>query len=433
MEAKGKQPQKGKPACRYREAYSNEFMCMKKSTKGDRYIFCAICRQDIGISHGGRHEIVKHLSNNKHISNEKAETSAKSSSQKISKFFQKEDHKYFIDKSQLRHKRIIELQVEHGQEVKKILKHVSTRWLSLERAISRLLDYWDPLLCFFKEESCASRKPNNDDTTKSRKGVPKSGSDSTFVEKTKITSVSSGLVNPGRRAQGDSSSNLKWRIPVTCSTVRSPEKKRKLVSIQTNQNLEQENTPTTSKQVKGFDLTKYLFNQQVLADKQKKCNNSKVKSTSEGVKNKSKVSAKTDNSQTSETKKQQNENKPTRIFNQLKDPNCRLYAFFLKATLRCFNRSNEMLQRDEPQVHKIHDIIVDQLSSNLAKFIKADILVGAKDITKLDFVNEEHHKDNEEIFIGHDCEGPLLRIRKSWTQSSSTKMLGKFTLHAASI
>ncbi|KAJ8036899.1 Zinc finger MYM-type protein 6 [Holothuria leucospilota] len=34
---------------------------------------------------------------------------------------------YFIDKSQLHHKRIIELQVEHGQEVKKILKHVSTR------------------------------------------------------------------------------------------------------------------------------------------------------------------------------------------------------------------------------------------------------------------------------------------------------------------
>lgn len=92
MEAKSKQPRKEKRACSYRETYSNEFTCMKKSTKGDRYIFCAICRQDIGISHGGRHDIVKHLSNNKHITNDKAETSAVSS-HKISKFFQKEDHR----------------------------------------------------------------------------------------------------------------------------------------------------------------------------------------------------------------------------------------------------------------------------------------------------------------------------------------------------
>ena len=35
---------------------------------------------------------------------------------------------YYIDKSQLRHQAIERLQREHGLEVRKILKHVSTRW-----------------------------------------------------------------------------------------------------------------------------------------------------------------------------------------------------------------------------------------------------------------------------------------------------------------
>jgi hypothetical protein len=40
-----------------------------------------------------------------------------------------------------------------GVEQKKVLKHVSTRWLSIGRSLERLLENWDPLKVFFREES----------------------------------------------------------------------------------------------------------------------------------------------------------------------------------------------------------------------------------------------------------------------------------------
>ena len=48
---------------------------------------------------------------------------------------------YYIDKSSLRHRSVKELQEKHRLEAKKILKHVCTRWLSLGKALSRLLEY----------------------------------------------------------------------------------------------------------------------------------------------------------------------------------------------------------------------------------------------------------------------------------------------------
>ncbi|VDI23085.1 Hypothetical predicted protein [Mytilus galloprovincialis] len=59
---------------------------------------------------------------------------------------------YYLDKSYKRN-----LELKNGQlmcEIKthKILKHVSTRWLSLGKCLERLLEQWDALKMFFEQE-----------------------------------------------------------------------------------------------------------------------------------------------------------------------------------------------------------------------------------------------------------------------------------------
>lgn len=46
----------------------------------------------------------------------------------------------------------------HDVEVRKMLKHSPTRWLSLGKCLKRLLDQWKPLLSFFLSET---KKSNN--------------------------------------------------------------------------------------------------------------------------------------------------------------------------------------------------------------------------------------------------------------------------------
>nr|XP_042913534.1 uncharacterized protein LOC122273560 [Parasteatoda tepidariorum] len=59
---------------------------------------------------------------------------------------------FFLDKSSKRKEKLKQFQKLHDTEVRKLFKHVSTRWLSLGRSLNRLLEQWEPLLSFFKEE-----------------------------------------------------------------------------------------------------------------------------------------------------------------------------------------------------------------------------------------------------------------------------------------
>ena len=59
---------------------------------------------------------------------------------------------HYFKKSSLRSHRLVQFQELHNKEVQKMLKHVPTRWLSISRCLDRLMDNWDPLKDFFKEE-----------------------------------------------------------------------------------------------------------------------------------------------------------------------------------------------------------------------------------------------------------------------------------------
>lgn len=59
---------------------------------------------------------------------------------------------YYLEKSSKRKEKLQKFQELFDVETRKILKHVSTRWLSLGRSLARIVQQWDPLTSFFKEE-----------------------------------------------------------------------------------------------------------------------------------------------------------------------------------------------------------------------------------------------------------------------------------------
>lgn len=59
---------------------------------------------------------------------------------------------YYLERSSKRSANFKHAQLQQDLKNTKILKHVSTRWLSIGRCLSRLLENWEALLIFFKEE-----------------------------------------------------------------------------------------------------------------------------------------------------------------------------------------------------------------------------------------------------------------------------------------
>lgn len=65
---------------------------------------------------------------------------------------------FYLEKSSKRKDRLKEFQRMHDVEVRKMIKHSPTRWLSLGKCLKRLLDQWKPLLSYFLSETKKSNK-----------------------------------------------------------------------------------------------------------------------------------------------------------------------------------------------------------------------------------------------------------------------------------
>ena len=51
---------------KYREEYSKEWPCIRKSKKGELFAFCVVCSCDISVKSGGRNDIFRHIGSEKH-------------------------------------------------------------------------------------------------------------------------------------------------------------------------------------------------------------------------------------------------------------------------------------------------------------------------------------------------------------------------------
>ena len=59
---------------------------------------------------------------------------------------------FWFDKSTKRKASLVEYCTFCDTEYRQIIKHVNTRWLSLERAVQRVLQQFDPLKSYFLSE-----------------------------------------------------------------------------------------------------------------------------------------------------------------------------------------------------------------------------------------------------------------------------------------
>lgn len=80
---------------------------------------------------------------------------------------------FYLDKSSKRLKTLKSLQIVCDTGVRKILKHGSTRWLSLGLCIDRLLSQWEPPETREVGQNCSKTKFINDDKAGCCPGEPK--------------------------------------------------------------------------------------------------------------------------------------------------------------------------------------------------------------------------------------------------------------------
>ena len=76
---------------------------------------------------------------------------------------------YYLDKSSKRQAAFKDMQILHEVNENKILKHVNTRWLSIKRCLPRILDNWEPLLSFFKNQEKVTKDASKERVTRLRK------------------------------------------------------------------------------------------------------------------------------------------------------------------------------------------------------------------------------------------------------------------------
>ena len=136
---------------------------------------------------------------------------------------------YYLEKSSKRHKEYTEVQNLCCVENHAILKHVCTRWLSLEKSINRLLEQWSALVEYFCREAQVNREKGSTEkscATKKQKlattcTLPRSESNSKQSTTSKPASKPSGTL---RQATVSATKSLS-RLPGNESSQKPSEDK----------------------------------------------------------------------------------------------------------------------------------------------------------------------------------------------------------------
>ena len=295
---------------------------------------------------------------------------------------------YYLDKSSKRKQELKHFQELCGVEMRKIVKHVSTRWLSLGKCIDRLLQQWPALTQYFQEEKNKLEKKRSSMKTRtttagpSSSGIGKTSHTSSATatrhkEKTGHGSKTGGKIHTAKESTvathrhssstataGPSSSGI-GTTSHTSSATATIHKEKIGHGSKTGDKTHTEEDAT----VRQFDLSAYLWRQQQLGKAQTDSAKKKDKSIS-------------DTSGTATFQKSLPTTGVYRACKNLKSLDFQLYCFFLGAVIPVFDTINILLQKDEPCVHLMHSTLVNQLKNIINMFVKPDVMNAVQDITK---------------------------------------------------
>lgn len=77
-----------------------------------------------------------------------------------------------------------------------------------------------------------------------------------------------------------------------------------------------------------------------------------------------------------------------------------LTCLFLQSAVRLFEDVNVILQKDEPCIHMLHAVLLQQLQSILMRFVKPSLIAALPSLTSVQYKDKENHKDDIDVTIG---------------------------------
>lgn len=305
---------------------------------------------------------------------------------------------YYLEKSSKRHQQLKAFQQICNTENHKILKHVSVRWLSIGVCLDRLLEQWPALDEMFKAEfatnkSSGAKSSKHTSSSKENKTSTTTTSSSKVKHKSSITSAPNSRVNnkvssPSCSTSNQSANGERSNVPNDKSKSMSSERNKSSTSGSSKLPQRSPAQSAGDQPDKQFDLTRFLFKEKQIASK---AIEHKAQATeNEKALKKAYVSDKSDT-------------RVCRVHKLLQDPFTKLNCLFLHAVIPMFDTVNTMLQKDEPSIHLLHDVLVRLLRNVVMKFVKPSVITAASGVITVNYKDVNNHKEDEDIFIGSEA------------------------------
>jgi hypothetical protein len=370
---------------------------------------------------------------------------------------------FYMDKSSKRHKEFKQIQNLCSVVDHKILKHVSTRWLSLGQSLARALEQWAALTLYFKTESekedankerkrkAEEKKANNIPNKKAKpstSSIPenKSGTGSKSAGSTTAHKSSSSKLKSGSHSHSTSSksivtsssasnshshsSSTKSSSKISGSSSKSHDSGNSSKSHGSGSSSKSHGSGTSSKshgtgssskshgtgsssKSHGSD-TSSKSHGTVSSSKSGSSTKSQASSSSGSSSSKSHGSSSSGSAEDKDSSKSsayqaksrgfnyKNVNKAPQIFSALDSQSTLLYAYFLTYTIPLFDIVNLILQSDEPQVQNMHDCLNEMFVDVITRFVKPDVIdiAQGKDVLSIPYSADVNQKSDENLVVG---------------------------------
>ncbi|XP_038058954.1 uncharacterized protein LOC119730226 [Patiria miniata] len=320
---------------------------------------------------------------------------------------------YYLEKSSKRHKELKGVQTLCGTANHKILKHVCTRWLSLEKALNRLLEQWPALLEYFKREAGhGSEKRKNEESSNQPK---KQKSNQTKDSESSAAGTSTGRTTTGVHTSSqtkDSESSPAGTSTGVHTSSQTKDSESSPAGTSTgvhtsSRTKDSESSPAgtstgrtttgvhTSKSCSGFARAIGAYTRRKLPQiwlprtlKPSTTSTSKSKPTSKSA-SKPKPAMKA-------------AAKAEEIHATLADDYNKLYCLFLKQTIPLFTHLNLELQKDEPMVHVLHDKLNGFLKNIMLRFVKPVIIKTSPDLKECQYKDPTNQRPDADLMLGQE-------------------------------
>lgn len=291
---------------------------------------------------------------------------------------------YYLEKSVKRKEKLHKFQELYNNEARKILKHICTRWLSLGRSLPRLIDNWDPLQSFFKEEVTTQKqqptampfkipkivesRPSSSVGSQSKCETTESSSTS-CLEETASTSVD--------RPASVNKKNQSPCKPMSRSIIVGKPKK-----IGSSLSLSVSRRPTVEGSSSAAKIKKRQLNSPCDRPSKKFSSNSHSVGPQSSLKNQN-----------------FNLSREEKLFMFLSSSVNKAFCLFLLHVTPSFEKTNTMLQCSSPQIHNLRTLLFDLLKELLAKFVKPAALKNVQ-LDEVKYNSIQNQRQDSEIVIG---------------------------------